>query len=87
MILRKLKIIDRDGNLDYLMFLFFASVISVFAIPFSLFIALAVSGIATYRDEILRSEITEQEKIMQRMQALEDDLNHVKLQQGIRTLK
>ena len=87
MILRRLKVIDKNGDLDCLYLLFYVSVAWSIAVPFGLFVALTVSGFATYRDEIIRANKTEQQKFIERIESIESDISAIKLHEGMRNIR
>lgn len=84
----KIKLIDKNGYIDCVYALFYASVIYLAFNPFlGLMGALACSILILVRDELSSRKLTKDEELEQRLQSLESDLTAVKMQQGIKNLR
>lgn len=89
MILKRLKIIDRENNVDAFYLFAYVAILSgavnIFALPLVEMLSALLSLIAiTYRDEVLRAKELPIDKINSDIEKLKGDLSELQITSGLR---
>ena len=87
--MKKLKLVDSQGNIDCLVVLFYlcsfmGAITSGFYSFIPLVVALAACGLQIYRDDVLHKQKSPTDEINEKLEAIDGELSAIRIGQSMR---